>query len=207
MDYLLAILIGYGLGCVNPAYFFAKAKGFDIRTKGTMSAGASNAKTTMGWKYGIFCALYDAFKSIIAMLIVRHLLKYSKDVVIVAGCAAVIGHIFPFYLNFKGGKGFAAYIGMVFALNWKLGLILLAIGAILSLLTNWVVMATLTFILTFPIYNIITEDSIITIVVSIITTLVILYKHLINFKRLMNKEEIGINGKNVGFNLKTTNND
>ncbi len=207
MDYLLAILIGYGLGCVNPAYFFAKAKGFDIRTKGTMSAGASNAKTTMGWKYGIFCALYDAFKSIIAMLIVRHLLKYSEDVVIVAGCAAVIGHIFPFYLNFKGGKGFAAYIGMVFALNWKLGLILLAIGAILSLLTNWVVMATLTFILTFPIYNIITEDSIITIVVSIITTLVILYKHLINFKRLMHKEEIGINGKNVGFNLKTTNND
>lgn len=201
MDYLLAILIGYGLGCVNPAYFFAKAKGFDIRTKGTMSAGASNAKTTMGWKYGIFCALYDAFKSIIAMLIVRHLLKYSEDVVIVAGCAAVIGHIFPFYLNFKGGKGFAAYIGMVFALNWKLGLILLAIGAILSLLTNWVVMATLTFILTFPIYNIITEDSIITIVVSIITTLVILYKHLINFKRLMHKEEIGINGKNVGFNL------
>ena len=128
-------------------------------------------------------------------------MKYSEDVVIVAGCAAVIGHIFPFYLNFKGGKGFAAYIGMVFALNWKLGLILLAIGAILSLLTNWVVMATLTFILTFPIYNIITEDSIITIVVSIITTLVILYKHLINFKRLMHKEEIGINGKNVGFNL------
>lgn len=201
MNYLLAILIGYGLGCVNPAYFFAKAKGFDIRTKGTMSAGASNAKTTMGWKYGIFCALYDAFKSIIAMLIVRHLFKYTEDVVIVAGCAAVIGHIFPFYLNFKGGKGFAAYIGMVFALNWKLGLILLAIGAILSLLTNWVVMATLTFILTFPIYNIITKDSIITIAVSIITTLVILYKHLINFKKLLHKQEIGINGKNVGFNL------
>ncbi len=202
MEYLLGILIGYGLGCINPAYFFAKAKGFDIRTRGSMSAGASNAKTTMGWKYGIICALYDACKAVLAMIIVRDVLKYSEYVVIVTGCATVIGHIFPFYLNFKGGKGFAAYIGMVFTLNWKLGLILLGIGIVLSLLTNWVVMATLTFILSFPVYNVITEASIVTIIVTILTTLLILYKHIPNFKKMMNNTEIGINGKNIGFNIK-----
>ncbi|MDO4377521.1 MAG: glycerol-3-phosphate acyltransferase [Erysipelotrichia bacterium] len=202
MNYIIALLLGYGLGCINPAYFFAKAKGFDIRTRGTMSAGASNAKTTMGWKYGIFCALYDALKSVLAMFIIQKLFPGSNDATILAGCSAVIGHIFPFYLNFKGGKGFAAYIGMVFAINWKLGLILLAIGAILSLLTNWVVMATLTFILSFPIYNIVTHAQPITIISSVIVSLVILYKHIINFRRLLNKEEIGINGKHVGIKLK-----
>lgn len=202
MKYFISLLLGYVLGCINPAYFFAKAKGFDIRTRGTMSAGASNAKTTMGWKYGIFCALYDALKSVLAMFIIRLLFKGSEDAAILAGCSAVIGHIFPFYLNFKGGKGFAAYIGMVFAINWKLGLILLAIGAILSLLTNWVVMATLTFILSFPIYNLISKEPIVVTISSIVVSLVILYKHLVNFRKLLNKEEIGINGKPVGFKVK-----
>lgn len=202
MKYFISLLLGYALGCINPAYFFAKAKGFDIRTRGTMSAGASNAKTTMGWKYGIFCALYDALKSVLAMFIIRLLFNGSEDAAVLAGCSAVIGHIFPFYLNFKGGKGFAAYIGMVFAINWKLGLILLAIGAILSLLTNWVVMATLTFILSFPIYNLINNEPTIVTISSAVVSLVILYKHIINFRKLFNKEEIGINGKPVGFKLR-----
>ena len=71
MEIILSILIGYALGCINPAYFFAKAKGFDIRTRGTKSAGASNAKTTMGWKYGIICAIYDISKSIILLKMIQ----------------------------------------------------------------------------------------------------------------------------------------
>ena len=178
MEIILSILIGYALGCINPAYFFAKAKGFDIRTRGTKSAGASNAKTTMGWKYGIICAIYDISKSIIAMLI-----------------------IFPFYLNFKGGKGFAAYIGVVAFLNWKLALLLAIIGVSLSLITNWIVMATLTFTITFPIFNIVSHASIEVIIASTVVSLVILFKHAVNFKRILQKEEIGINGKNTGINL------
>ena len=150
MEIILSILIGYALGCINPAYFFAKAKGFDIRTRGTKSAGASNAKTTMGWKYGIICAIYDISKSIIAMLIIKYLVKDDTTLITIAGCSAVIGHIFPFYLNFKGGKGFA---------------------------------------------------SIEVIIASTIVSLVILFKHAVNFKRILQKDEIGINGKKTGINL------
>ncbi|MGN1399028.1 MAG: glycerol-3-phosphate acyltransferase [Erysipelotrichaceae bacterium] len=201
MNYLSAILIGYTLGCINPAYFFAKAKGFDIRTKGTMSAGASNAKTTMGWKYGIICGIYDILKSVIAMLLVKLLVKDDLALISIAGCSAIIGHIFPFYLNFKGGKGFAAYIGMVAFLNWKPALILAVIGVSLSLITNWIVMATLTFTIGFPLYNLITASPIEMIAASLITSVIILLKHLVNFKRILQKEEIGINGKKTGIKL------
>ena len=201
MEIILSILIGYALGCINPAYFFAKAKRFDIRTRGTKSAGASNAKTTMGWKYGIICAIYDISKSIIAMLIIKLLVKDDTTLITIAGCSAVIGHIFPFYLNFKGGKGFAAYIGVVAFLNWKLALLLAIIGVSLSLITNWIVMATLTFTITFPIFNIVSHASIEVIIASTIVSLVILFKHAVNFKRILQKEEIGINGKKTGINL------
>ena len=198
MEIILSILIGYALGCINPAYFFAKAKGFDIRTRGTKSAGASNAKTTMGWKYGIFCAVYDISKSIIAMLIIKLLVKDDTTLITIAGCSAVIGHIFPFYLNFKGGKGFAAYIGVVAFLNWKLALLLAIIGVSLSLITNWIVMATLTFTI---IFNIVSQAPIEVIIASTVVSLVILFKHAVNFKRILQKEEIGINGKKTGINL------
>ncbi|HPW53943.1 MAG TPA: glycerol-3-phosphate acyltransferase [Erysipelotrichaceae bacterium] len=199
MSYIIAIMVGYGLGCINPAYFLGILKGFDIRTKGTMNAGASNAKTTMGWPAFVMVAAYDILKAFIAVFLIRYFYPAQEGAAILAGCMAVIGHIYPFYLQFKGGKGFASYIGLVFAVNWKIGIVLLVIGLSLSFLSNWIVMATLTFIFGFPLYCLFTKAPLITVIAAMAVSSIILAKHFVNFKKLRKGEEIGINGKPVSF--------
>ena len=107
---------------------------------------------------------------------------------------AVVGHIFPFYLQFKGGKGFASYIGLVFAIDWRIGIALLIIGLALSFIANWIVMATLVFVTFFPIYCILSSQPLITIIASIFVSLLIIYKHFPNFKNLKGEEiELTVN--------------
>ena len=197
--YLIASLIGYFLGCVNPAYFFAKAKGFDIRTRGSGNAGASNAKVTMGTKYFIICALYDSLKSAASVLICRYLFPGVDAVDVLGGCMAVVGHCFPFYLNFKGGKGFAAYMGMILALDFKFLVIILVLGVILTFVSNWIVTATYTVIISFPIYNAIIGNSKLTVIFLALTSLIIFLKHIPNIRKIIRKREIGVNGKPVGW--------
>ena len=180
--YLIASLIGYFLGCVNPAYFFAKAKGFDIRTRGSGNAGASNAKVTMGTKYFIICALYDALKSTLSVFITRWLFPDAVSADVLAGCMAVIGHCFPFYLQFKGGKGFASYMGLILALDIKFLVIILVIGVILTFVSNWIVTATYTVIFSFPIYNYIINKPTSTVIMLALASLVIFLKHIPKFQ-------------------------
>ena len=199
MDYGYAILIGYCLGCVNPAYFFAKAKGFDIRTRGTGNCGASNAKVTMGWKYGLFCAIYDALKAGASMLIIHYIFQGNEASQVLAGVFAVIGHCFPFYLRFKGGKGFASFMGMACILNWKYFLCMLIIGILLTILTNWIVSATFSAIITFPVFVYYQHNPKILSLIICIASIVILYKHRVNIYKFIRKREIGLNGKYVGI--------
>ncbi|MGI6608843.1 MAG: glycerol-3-phosphate acyltransferase [Erysipelotrichaceae bacterium] len=202
MSYLVAVISGYLLGSINPAYILGIIKGFDIRTKGTFNAGASNAKVTMGWPAFFIVVAYDILKAFIAFFIIRYLYPSDEGAAVLAGCMAVVGHIYPFYLQFKGGKGFACYIGLVFAVNWKIGIILVIIGLILSFLANWIVMATIVFTAGFPLYCMITYAPLITIYASFAVSLLIMFKHRVNFERLIKGEEIGINGKPVSFLIK-----
>ena len=71
----------------------------------------------------------------------------------IAGVACVLGHMFPFYLKFKGGKGFASYLGMILAINWKVALCILAAVVILTVLTDYIVVGTVTSVVSFPIYT------------------------------------------------------
>ena len=109
---VLSILIGYSLGGVLPAFIFGKLKGIDIREEGTKNAGTSNAFKVLGLPYAIPTALYDTLKGLLAMLIAYSL---GADFIFiqVSGLAAIVGHIFPFYLNFKGGQGIATATGLL----------------------------------------------------------------------------------------------
>ncbi len=201
MEYCVAVVLGYLLGCVNPAYLIGKAKGFDIRTKGTGNAGASNAKVTMGFGVGAFCAVYDAAKALISVMIMSLVFPGNETAAVLAGVCAVWGHCYPFYLQFRGGKGFASYMGLILALNWKYFLILLAVGIFLTVVTNWIVTATFTCVISFPIYNWLTNSPTAICVFLTITSLMIVYKHRVNIVKILSKQEIGLNGKMVGINL------
>ncbi|MFX0043307.1 MAG: glycerol-3-phosphate acyltransferase [Candidatus Hodarchaeota archaeon] len=109
---LLSILIGYLLGTINPGYFFGRLKGIDIREEGTGNAGTSNVRIVLGIKYAMLTAFYDTFKGIIAIFIA---LAIGANFVFaqVSGYAAIIGHILPFYMQFRGGQGIATATGIM----------------------------------------------------------------------------------------------
>lgn len=117
---LLALAIGYVLGAFQTGYFYGKAHGIDIREHGSGNAGATNTLRTLGWKAGVITFAGDCLKAVGAILFVTHFFGsyFEGDARILglyAGLGAVLGHNFPFYLKFKGGKGIACTAGVAFA--------------------------------------------------------------------------------------------
>lgn len=112
----LSLLIGYLLGSVPPGYLLGRiVKGIDIRTAGNRGTGATNTYHLVGPVYGVLAALFDIAKGALAYLLAVRWLGMAPDLSIVAGLAAVIGHIFPFTLGFRGGKGMATLLGLMAA--------------------------------------------------------------------------------------------
>jgi len=203
MKIVLGIVLAYLIGSVNPAYIFGKLHGFDIRTRGSHNAGASNAKLLLGWKYFIMVCAYDISKAVIAVHLARYVLNLEPYIAYICGCVAVMGHMFPFYLQFIGGKGFASYIGLALCIDFKLFIIIMAVGLILALLTNYIVTATVTLSLALPIVSIIKNYEPALIIGLFVVSFTILFKHRVNAIRLLKGEEIGINGKPIGFKILT----
>ena len=200
MEYLLSSAGGYLLGSVNPAYLIGRLKGFDIREKGTGNAGASNAKLVMGWPYFFICAGYDILKAIIAYGIVNLIYPGDRMLCVIAGCGAVIGHCLPFYLGFKGGKGFATYIGLCFLIEPLYTLIALIVLLILSYLARYILVATFGLTITMPVLSFINAHGILLkFTIVLIAALVVVYKHNINIKRFIKNEELDMNGNHIGI--------
>ena len=152
MDYLLVIAGAYLLGCSNMALYISKWKKVDFRAGGSGNLGASNAAALMGCNAGITVALQDIGKSVLAVLIAKILFPALPYVGAVAGVACVLGHIFPFYLKFKGGKGTASFWGMTLALNWKLALLVGLILILATIITDYMVIGTFSAIAVVPAY-------------------------------------------------------
>lgn len=193
MEYIYALIIGYILGSFQTSYFLGKLfKKTDIRTHGTNNAGASNATIVFGWKYGIFTAIIDISKTILAILIISSLFPYNDLLKYIAGFASILGHIYPFYLNFRGGKGFASYMGLILAINWKIGFIMIVLCFLITIITDYIVIGTLFTITTFPIYNVFIRESISVILILVLLLLIISYKHRINIVKIINHQEKGL---------------
>ena len=152
----------------------------------------------MGWKAGILVGIHDIGKSVIAVLLANILFPDLPYVGVLAGVACVLGHIFPFYLKFKGGKGFASFIGMVLALNWKYALVMLLLVVLITLITDYIVSGTITAVVLSPIYFGIEEKNDIFPCIILIATAIILYKHRENFVRMYRGTEIGLRSANRG---------
>ena len=192
MGYLWTILLGYFLGYSNMAVYIAKLKKVNLRSSGSGNPGTSNAVILMGWKIGILVGLHDIGKAYLAVALAKLLFPELAAVVEVAGIACVLGHIFPFYLKFKGGKGFASYIGMTLALNWKFALIVMVVVALITLATDYLVLGTFTTILAVPVYMGIATKSLLAVLILCVGTAVIFYKHRENMVRLYKGTEIGL---------------
>jgi len=200
MQYLIAVLLGYILGSSNMAFYIAKWKKADLTAAGSGNLGASNATILLGWKAGILVGIHDIGKAALAVILARLLFPEAEYIGAAAGIAGVLGHIFPFWLKFKGGKGFASYLGMTLALNWKLALCLIAAVVIVTLITDYIVCGTFTTIITVPVYMGITSGSFLLAGILLIGTAVIFYKHRENIPRMLNGTEIGLRSAIRGDN-------
>lgn len=119
---VICLLIGYGFGLFQTAYIYGRAKGIDIRNHGSGNAGTTNTLRVLGTKAGLIVFAGDVLKCIGAVVVVRILFgKSYSDIIylltLYAGAGAILGHNFPFYLSFKGGKGIAATAGLILSFN------------------------------------------------------------------------------------------
>lgn len=192
MGYVWTLLLGYLLGCSNMAVYIAKLKKVDLRGNGSGNPGTSNAVILMGWRAGVLVGIHDIGKAYLAVSLARLLFPGLPAIAEVAGVACVLGHIFPFYLKFKGGKGFASYIGMTLALNWKFALIVIAAVAVITLVTDYLVLGTFATVLAVPTYMGIVSRNLWVVLVLCVGTAVIFYKHRENIVRLSKGTEIGL---------------
>ncbi len=186
--YLLAILGGYLIGSSNLSYYISKIKAVDIKGRGSKNFGASNTVILMGWRAGVLVGAHDIAKGVAAVLIARFIFDLPY-IGAVAGVACVLGHIFPFYLKFNGGKGFASFIGMAFALNWRISAILAIFIIAAILITDYIVVGTtLTVTLAPMAFGIYAHDWILPLIL-LVATAIILIKHRDNFVRILKGEE------------------
>ncbi len=177
MRYIVSILIGYLLGALSPAALFGKLKKVDLKKEGSKNLGASNAWITLGKSYFFIIMILDIGKSWLAAQIAWMLFPETAVIGYVASLGAILGHIFPFYLHFKGGKGLAAFGGMVCAYNFWLMMFYIVFGFALTQIFkhSWVmpfsIALTLPFVIWFG-----TGDVAITAVV-IVASVIILIMH------------------------------
>ena len=190
--YILTAAAAYFTGCLNPAYFISKRKGIDMRSGGSGNLGTCNSVLMLGMRWGSIVFLYDAGKAILAVLLAGHLFSGLPYIGAAAGIGCVLGHIFPFYLRFRGGKGFASFLGMTLALDWRLGLAVLAATAVITVLTDHIVYATASTVVFVPLYFLTVKDEPVTALLLCIPTAVILWKHRENFIRLRKGTEISL---------------
>ena len=122
---IISALLGYLFGLFPTGVLYGNAHHVDIRSKGSGNTGTTNSLRVLGWKAGVIVFLGDCLKAVAAMVIIWFVAKdrYPDTVKLLklyAGFGAVLGHNFPFYMKFKGGKGIASSVGIIFTFDWRM---------------------------------------------------------------------------------------
>lgn len=192
-ELVLSAAIGYGMGQMNPAALISKLKKKDLRQYGMGNLGATNTVLVFGKVYGIFVLLIDVFKAYFAIQIAKVIFPLAKFAGLAAGCFAVVGHIFPAYMDFHGGKGVAAFAGMILAYDVRTLIVILAIAVFLMIVTNFGTWGPVSAAILFPAWLLIKVESL-TVFGSVAAVGgLIIYKHKENFLRVKSGKEILVN--------------
>lgn len=190
LQIVFSLLVGYALGCIQSAYLLGRVVGkIDIREHGSGNAGASNITTMMGLKYGAIVGLVDILKGTAAVLAVKWIYPGSPELAYLAGLMAIVGHMFPVYLNFRGGKGVATLAGMMFGVDWKLGALFVLLIAVPAFLVDYIVAGSFTTFLALPVVTYLRGYPVSLWIFSMALTVVCFYLHRDNIQRILADEE------------------
>ena len=206
--YIIIAIIAYAIGSINFSIIFSrKFAGFDVREKGSGNAGTTNMLRSVGKKAAALTLVCDILKgivSIIIALIIGKILKNSDNALLVqiAGIMAVIGHTYPIFFEFKGGKGVATSLGVLLMTNWQIGLICLVFAVVLMVLTKMVSIGSVAAAVLFPVLTLFINNHFIVeangikyFIFSIILAVIVLFNHRSNIKRILSGTENKISFK------------
>lgn len=205
MEYIIIAIIAYLIGSINFSILISKKKaGYDIRQKGSGNAGTTNMLRNLGKKYAAITLICDVLKGVVAIgiaIIVGNILGDTNKALLVqiAGVAVVIGHTFPIFFGFKGGKGVATSLGILLMTNWQLGLICLVFALVLMALTRVVSMGSIAAAILYPVLTLfvggghyIVESSGLGngyFIYSVILAIIVIFNHRENIKRILSGTE------------------
>ncbi len=205
--YCVIAVIAYLIGSINFSVIISKKMGgFDLREKGSGNAGTTNALRTIGKKAAALTLVCDILKGVVAIFIAKLIGLIWSDVdkallVQIAGIAVVIGHTFPIFFKFKGGKGVATSLGVLVTTNWQIGLICLVFAIVLIALTQMVSVGSIVAAILYPVLTMFIGQNYIVegnyILASIILAILVVFNHRENVKRILSGTENKISFKNT----------
>ena len=203
--YIIVTLVAYLLGSISFSVIISKKMaGFDVREKGSGNAGTTNMLRSVGKKAAAITLICDILKGVVSIgiaIILGNIVKgVDKELLLqIAGIAVVIGHTFPIFFGFKGGKGVATSLGVLLMSNWQIGLICLVFAIVLMALTRMVSLGSCGAAILFPVltlfinehYTVLTEGKSgnVYFIYSILLAIIVLYNHRENIKRILNGTE------------------
>ena len=197
--YIVVAILSYLIGSINFSIIISKkVAGFDVREKGSGNAGTTNMLRTVGKKAALITLVCDILKGVISILLALLIGKIAKEannsiLVQIAGILVIIGHTFPIFFKFKGGKGVATAVGVLLTTNWQIGLICLIFGLVLIALTRMVSLGSITAAILFPILVLFIKTNYIVegnyFIYSLIIAVMVVFNHRENVKRLLSGTE------------------
>lgn len=204
--YIIIAVIAYAIGSISFSVIFTKKMaGFDVREKGSGNAGSTNVLRTAGKKVAALTLICDILKGVIAIAIAIVLGKIVKDLdnallVQISAIAVVIGHTFPIFFGFRGGKGVATSLGVLLIVNWQIGLICLVFAIVIMALTRMVSAGSVLAAILFPVLALfIGQEHYIVLgnyfIFSVIMALIVSFNHRTNIRRILNGTENKISFK------------
>jgi len=190
---LLILFFGYLFGSFPSGYLAGRiAKGIDIRSLGSGSTGATNVLRHIGKRAAITVFLLDVFKGVLSILLAKYLLLNDSWQVAI-GLSTLIGHIWPVWLNWKGGKAVATGLGIFLGLSWQVGLATLGVFIIMITLFRIVSLASISSALALPLIMFISFSnsniSLPFLIISLLAMILVIWRHRENIDRLIKSEE------------------
>ena len=194
---LLVLVLAYLIGSINTSIIVSKVLiGDDIRNHGSGNAGATNALRTLGKKGAIIVLLGDALKAVIAILIAKLITKNVPNATYIAAIGTVLGHNFPLYFGFRGGKGIVVSLVAILFADWKIGLLVAVVSIAIMAVSKYVslgsVLGAVLFVILSSIFHYGDSQFI---VFAVILAILAIYMHKSNIIRLINKTENKLNFK------------
>ena len=209
--YIIVAIVAYLLGSISFSVIISKKMaGFDVREKGSGNAGSTNVLRTVGKKAAIITLICDVLKGVIAILIaflVGKMVSGLDNALLIqlAGVFVILGHTFPVFFRFRGGKGVATALGVLLMTNWQVGLICLVFALILIALTRMVSVGSIAAAILFPVLVLFIDQNYIVstsgwdnwsyFIYSVIVALLVIFNHRENLKRLFSGTESTISFK------------